>query len=126
MPCSDEICIFLKVGLSEAVYVKSRGGNANGAWIIYSDGAVEVFGSAPPNSGGLATVTYPITLPAVSRYISIGERISADAGSGTNRTHISMIIDQSVTTSGFQARCQMSDGAISVNAFSWRVYCAPV
>ncbi|EMW98721.1 hypothetical protein ECP030477710_5180 [Escherichia coli P0304777.10] len=37
-----------------------------------------------------------------------------------------MIVDDQVTNTGFYARCQMYDGRPSSNAFSWRVYCAPV
>ena len=35
----------LNVGLIEARYVINRGRNANGVWAIWSDGAIELFGS---------------------------------------------------------------------------------
>lgn len=114
------------LGLGTAKFVTSRGSNANGSWVIWSDGAIDVFGSSVSIVSGLATVTYPIALPAVSRFISLAERLPSDAGSGMNRTHISMVIDPTVTASGFQARCQYFDGTAANNAFSWRVYCAPV
>ncbi|URQ60022.1 hypothetical protein LQ939_14920 [Pantoea alhagi] len=104
-----------------------RGRNANGAWVIWSDGAIELMGYGVSIVNGLATVIYPIELPDVSRYISIAERLSGDSGAGTNSSHSSMVIDQLTTKSGFQARCTMSaTGAPSSNGFSWRVYYAPV
>ncbi|HHY2609940.1 TPA: phage tail protein [Enterobacter hormaechei] len=119
--------LFVKnLGLGTAKFVTSRGSNANGSWVIWSDGAIDVFGSSVSIVSGLATVTYPIALPAVSRFISLAERLPSDAGSGMNRAHISMVIDPTVTASGFQARCQYFDGTAANNAFSWRVYCAPV
>ncbi|HDS6900694.1 TPA: phage tail protein [Enterobacter kobei] len=115
------------LGLGEARYVIKRGTNANGAWIIWSDGAVEVFGSAVTIVDGLATVTFPVQLPAVTRNISIAERISQDPGvsPASNPMHVSIVIDNTVTTTGFKARCVMASGMASSNGFSWRVY-APV
>ena len=115
------------LGLGESKYVIKRGTNANGAWIIWSDGAVEVFGSAVTIVDGLATVTFPVQLPAVTRNISIAERISQDPGvsPASNPMHVSIVIDNTVTTTGFKARCVMASGMASSNGFSWRVY-APV
>lgn len=119
--------IITNLGLGEAKYVISRGSNANGTWVIWSDGAVEVMGYTPSITTGLATVTYPIELPQLSRLISIAERLSADPGTATNLSHVSMVIDALTTKSGFQARCTMSStGMASSSGFSWRVYCAPV
>lgn len=120
--------LFVKnLGLGKAKYVISRGSNANGTWIIWSDGAVDVMGHTPSITAGLATVTYPIELPQLSRLISIAERLSVDPGTATNSSHISMVIDALTTKSGFQARCTMSStGMASSSGFSWRVYCAPV
>ncbi|WP_250144795.1 phage tail protein, partial [Escherichia coli] len=42
------------LGLGEARYVIQRGANANGAWIRWSDGAIEVFGTGGSNNNGLA------------------------------------------------------------------------
>ncbi|MFH2903368.1 phage tail protein [Enterobacter hormaechei] len=120
--------LFVKnLGLGESKYVIKRGKNANGAWIIWSDGAVEVFGSAVTIVDGLATVTFPVQLPAVTRNISIAERISQDPGvsPASNPMHVSIVIDNTVTTTGFKARCVMASGMASSNGFSWRVY-APV
>ena len=120
--------LFVKnLGLGESKYVIKRGTNANGAWIIWSDGAVEVFGSAVTIVDGLATVTFPVQLPAVTRNISIAERISQDPGvsPASNPMHVSIVIDNTVTTTGFKARCVMASGMASSNGFSWRVY-APV
>ncbi|NAR09956.1 hypothetical protein [Escherichia coli] len=114
------------LGLGEARYVIQRGANANGAWIRWSDGAIEVFGTGGSNDNGLAKVVYPIALPKLSRFISIAERIRTDYGSTSNNVHVSMIVDDQVTNTGFYVRCQMYDGRPSTNAFSWRVYCAPV
>ncbi|EKQ4442959.1 hypothetical protein P5K25_003338 [Escherichia coli] len=114
------------LGLGEARYVIQRGANANGAWVRWSDGAIEVFGTGGSNDNGLAKVVYPIALPKLSRFISIAERIRTDYESTTNNVHVSMIVDDQVTNTGFYARCQMYDGRPSSNAFSWRVYCAPV
>ena len=127
MPVSRYLCIFINVGLGESKYVIKRGTNANGAWIIWSDGAVEVFGSAVTIVDGLATVTFPVQLPAVTRNISIAERISQDPGvsPASNPMHVSIVIDNTVTTTGFKARCVMASGMASSNGFSWRVY-APV
>uniref|UniRef100_UPI0036D24B3E phage tail protein n=1 Tax=Pantoea sp. sgz302252 TaxID=3341827 RepID=UPI0036D24B3E len=114
------------LGLGDAKFVVSRGKNANGVWVVWSDGAVEAYGYSPSSMvNGLATVTYPIALPAGSLYISIAERLASDPGS-TNVLHTSMVIDQTVTKTGFKARCQMFDGTASGSSFSWRVYCAPV
>ncbi|EFC6617425.1 TPA: hypothetical protein ACRTNC_001198 [Escherichia coli] len=114
------------LGLGEARYVIQRGANANGAWIRWSDGAIEVFGTGGSNDNGLAKVVYPIALPKLSRFISIAERIRTDYGSTSNNVHVSMIVDDQVTNTGFYVRCQMYDGRPSTSAFSWRVYCAPV
>ncbi|EGJ6330105.1 hypothetical protein INB61_003843 [Salmonella enterica subsp. enterica serovar Montevideo] len=114
------------LGLGEARYVIQRGANANGAWIRWSDGAIEVFGTGGSNDNGLAKVVYPIALPKLSRFISIAERIRTDYGSTSNNVHVSMIVDDQVTNTGFYVRCQMYDGKPSTSAFSWRVYCAPV
>lgn len=65
------------LGLGEARYIIQRGANANGAWIRWSDGAIEVFGTGGSNDNGLAKVVYPIALPKLSRFISIAERIRA-------------------------------------------------
>ncbi|WP_252146974.1 hypothetical protein [Escherichia coli] len=126
MPVSCNLCIFLNVGLGEARYVIQRGANANGAWIRWSDGAIEVFGTGGSNDNGLAKVVYPIALPKLSRFISIAERIGTDYGGTSNNVHVSMIVDDQVTNTGFYVRCQMYDGTPSTSAFSWRVYCAPV
>ncbi|EFJ7410187.1 phage tail protein [Escherichia coli] len=114
------------LGLGEARYVIQRGANANGAWIRWSDGAIEVFGTGGSNNNGLAKVVYPISLPKLSRFISIAERIGTDYGGTSNNVHVSMIVDDQVTNTGFYVRCQMYDGTPSTSAFSWRVYCAPV
>ena len=118
--------ITTNLGLGEARYVIQRGANANGAWIRWSDGAIEVFGTGGSNDNGLAKVVYPIALPKLSRFISIAERIGTDYESTPNNVHVSMIVDDQVTNTGFYARCQMYDGRPSSHAFSWRVYCAPV
>lgn len=113
------------LGLGEAKFVVSRGSNVNGVWAIWSDGAIEMHGHGPTIVDGLATITYPITLPKVVRYLSIAERLSGDSGPSVTQAHVSMIIDNTVTTSGFKARCQMYNGNPSSNGFSWRVYCPP-
>lgn len=113
------------LGLGEAKYVISRGSNANGVWAVWSDGAIEMHGHGPSIVDGLATITYPITIPKVVRYISMAERLAGDSGSSVTQAHVSMIIDSTVTTSGFKARCQMYNGSPSNNGFSWRVYCPP-
>ncbi|HDV1900454.1 TPA: hypothetical protein RHW85_002273 [Escherichia coli] len=118
--------VIKKVGLGEARYVIQRGANANGAWVRWSDGAIEVFGTGGSNDNGLAKVVYPIALPKLSRFISIAERIGTDYVGTSNNVHVSMIVDDRVTNTGFYVRCQMYDGRPSPNAFSWRVYCAPV
>lgn len=115
------------LGLGGSKFVISRGRNANGSWIIWSDGAIELMGYEVTIDNGLATVNYPIELPDLSRLISIAERISGDPGVGVNVTHSSMVIDSLTTKSGFKARCIMSaTGNPSSNGFSWRVYYAPV
>ena len=114
------------LGLGEARYVIQRGANVNGAWIRWSDGAIEVFGTGGSNDNGLAKVVYPIALPKLSRFISIAERIGTDYEATPNNVHVSMIVDDQVSNTGFYVRCQMYDGRPSTSAFSWRVYCAPV
>ncbi|KXN60813.1 phage tail protein [Escherichia coli] len=122
----DVAGLLANLGLGEARYVIQRGANANGAWIRWSDGAIEVFGTGGSNDNGLAKVVYPIALPKLSRFISIAERIGTDYGGTSNNVHVSMIVDDQVTNTGFYVRCQMYDGTPSTSAFSWRVYCAPV
>ncbi|MGL5103065.1 MAG: hypothetical protein ACRC6N_11150 [Plesiomonas sp.] len=111
------------LGLGEAKFVTNRGSNVNGTWTIWSDGAIELHGINPSITNGLATVTYPIALPKVVRYFSIAERLALDSGTSVKQLHASMIIDNTVTTTGFMARCQMIDSMPSSNGFSWRVYC---
>ncbi|URV31147.1 phage tail protein [Citrobacter freundii] len=118
--------LFVKnLGLGEAKYVTSRGSNANGVWTIWSDGAIELYGHTPSITDGLAIVTFPIALPKVIRHFTMAERLSGDSGSSVQQLHVSMIIDNTVTTSGFKARCQMATGEPSSNGFSWRAYCPP-
>ncbi|MGV3785461.1 phage tail protein, partial [Citrobacter freundii] len=51
----ENVSVFLQnLGLGEARYVIQRGANANGAWIRWSDGAIEVFGAGGSNDNGLA------------------------------------------------------------------------
>ncbi|WP_368540841.1 phage tail protein [Enterobacter soli] len=118
--------VLKNLGLGNAVYVISRGSNAAGSWTIWSDGTTEIMGAWQSITNGLATVTYPIALPSVSRMISIAERTSTDPGMNTPKNiHTSTILDDTVTKTGFKARCQLIDGQASSSAFSWRVY-APV
>ena len=117
--------VLKNLGLGDAKYVTSRGSNVNGAWSIWSDGAIDISGHNPSITGGLATVVFPISLPRVVRYISIAERLSTDAGASVQRLHTSMILDDTVTTTGFKARCQMASGEQSSNGFSWQLYCPP-
>ena len=121
----DVVGLLKYLGLESARYVTSRGSNANGFWSIWSDGAIELYGHTPSITDGLATVTFPISLPKVIRHFTIAERLSADSGSGVQQLHVSMILDNSVTMTGFKARCQMASGAPSSNGFSWRAYCPP-
>lgn len=125
MPFERQTIIIENVGLGEAKYVTSRGSNANGVWTIWSDGAIELYGHTPSITDGLAIVTFPIALPKVIRHFTMAERLSGDSGSSVQQLHVSMIIDNTVTTSGFKARCQMATGAPSSNGFSWRAYCPP-
>ncbi|WP_338564671.1 phage tail protein [Erwinia sp. E_sp_W01_6] len=113
------------LGLGDAKYVTSRGSNVNGIWSIWSDGAIEMSGHNPTITSGLATVVFPISIPRIVRYISIAERLSTDAGASVQRMHTSMILDDTVTTTGFKARCQMASGEQSSNGFSWQLYCPP-
>ncbi|EHX86391.1 hypothetical protein ECDEC14C_3485 [Escherichia coli DEC14C] len=117
MPVSRYLCIFINVGLGEARYVIQRGANVNGAWIRWSDGAIEVFGTGGSNDNGLAKVVYPIALPKLSRFISIAERIRTDYEATPNNVHVSMIVDDQVSNTGFYVRCQMYDGRPSTSAF---------
>ena len=117
--------VLANLGLGNAKYVTSRGSNVNGVWNIWSDGAIELYGHAPTIVDGLATVTFPIAIPKVVRHFTIAERLSGDSGSSVMQLHTSMIIDSTVSTTGFKARCQMSTGAPSSNGFSWRAYCPP-
>ncbi|OKP02630.1 tail fiber protein [Xenorhabdus eapokensis] len=117
------------LGLADAVkraenakFVVERGRNALGTWVIWSDGAIELFGLGSPIAG-LAAVRFPIELPSTSYYISIAERIAYDTTE--NVAHISMVIDRTLTRSGFNARCQVSNGGASGSSFSWRIYYAP-
>ncbi|MDX7989156.1 phage tail protein, partial [Xenorhabdus sp. 12] len=117
--------VFLNnIGLGDAKFVIERGSNASGAWVKWSDGAIELFGHGTPIAG-LAIVTFPIELPSTSYYISIAEHVWTDPGKG-NAVHVSLVIDEALDSKGFKARCQMFDGGPSNNAFSWRIYYSPV
>ncbi|WP_309175791.1 phage tail protein [Enterobacter roggenkampii] len=119
--------ILQNLGLGTAKFVTNRGRNANGVWVIWSDGAIEMMGYGVTIDNGLATVNYPIELPDLTRYISIAERLAGDSGAAVNYSHTSMVIDSLTTKAGFKARCTMSaTGNPSSNGFSWRVYYAPV
>lgn len=119
--------ILQNLGLGTAKFVTNRGRNANGVWVIWSDGAIEMMGYGVTIDNGLATVNYPIELPDLTRYISIAERLAGDSGAAVNSSHSSMVIDSLTTKAGFKARCTMSaTGNPSSNGFSWRVYYAPV
>jgi hypothetical protein len=119
--------ILQNLGLGTAKFVTNRGRNANGVWVIWSDGAIEMMGYGVTIDNGLATVNYPIELPDLTRYISIAERLAGDSGAAVNSSHTSMVIDSLTTKAGFKARCTMSaTGNPSSNGFSWRVYYAPV
>ncbi|PHM38140.1 tail protein [Xenorhabdus mauleonii] len=119
----DKSAFMKNIGLGDARFVIERGSNVYGAWVIWSDGAIELFGKGEPVAG-LATVNFPIELPSISYYISIAEHIADDTGDG-NAVHVSIIIDRTLTKSGFQARCQMVNGQSTNNAFSWRLYYPP-
>ncbi|WP_071842982.1 hypothetical protein [Cedecea neteri] len=123
MPRRGKMCIFLKVGLGEAKYVTSRGSNVNGDWTIWSDGSIELSGYNSTIVDGLATIIFPITLPKVAMNISTAEHLSFDLGSSVQQLHVSMVVDNTITTSGFKARCQFISGAPSGYGFSWRVHC---
>ncbi|MDX7989471.1 hypothetical protein FE392_19655 [Xenorhabdus sp. 12] len=111
--------------MRDARFVTKRGSNANGAWVIWSDGAIELSGLGHPVAG-LATINFPIELPGTSQYISIAEYLASDYGNdNTNVVHVTLIIRDTLTRTGFQARCQMFDGSISGSSFSWRLYYAP-
>ncbi|SMG51796.1 hypothetical protein [Cedecea sp. NFIX57] len=111
------------LGLGNAKFVTSRGTNANGNWTIWSDGSIELSGYNSTIVEGLATVTFPITLPKVAVNISIAEHLSVDLGSSVQQLHVSMVVDNTITTSGFKARCQLANGSPSGYGFSWHVYC---
>ncbi|EMV6138343.1 phage tail protein [Escherichia coli] len=111
------------LGLGTAKFVTQRGKNANGEWIVWSDGAIEVFGTAATIVNGIATVNYPIALPTASKNISIVPRSATDPGS---KTFTTTVIDSGLTAAGFQAKNLFTDGTTSPNQFSWRVYSAPV
>ncbi|MDE1480585.1 hypothetical protein KKJ01_20905 [Xenorhabdus bovienii] len=96
------------LGLGDAKFVASRKRNANKAWAIWSDGAIELFGMGSPVTG-LAIVTFPIELSSISYFISIAERLAADPSS-ENIVHTSIIIDGTLIRSGLRARCQRADG----------------
>ncbi|WP_336282607.1 phage tail protein [Cronobacter dublinensis] len=122
-----DVAAFLKnLGLSEWIYVVSRGRNVNGTYEIWSDGTIEMigFGGAPVN--GLATVTYPIQLPAGAvPVIHLSDMISTDPGN-TQVLHQSILITASRTSSGFTVRQRSTNGVIPSNGFTWRARYAPV
>jgi len=107
--------------LGDARFVTGRGHG----WLVWSDGAIELYGRAAVINNGLATVTYPIALPEKTYVITVGERLATDPGNSL-QIHTSMIIDGTVTNTGFQARCQSVDGSPSSYAFSWHAYYSPV
>ncbi|MEQ1977286.1 phage tail protein, partial [Xenorhabdus sp. SGI240] len=111
------------LGLSDARFVIERGRNANGLWVRWSDGAIELMGFATPTDG-LAIVNFPIALPEISPHISIAEYVP-DA-IWVNVAHTSMVISSTLTTTGFRVRCQMAAGGPSHYGFSWRLYYAPI
>ncbi|NIF30569.1 hypothetical protein F3J29_00230 [Enterobacter sp. Cy-643] len=112
------------LGLGNAKFVTNQGSNVNGDWTIWSDGTIELNGYRSTIVDGLATVIFPITLPKLAVNISIAEHLNTDLGSSVEQLHVSMVIDDTITTSGFKARCQTINGGPSGYGFSWRVYCS--
>lgn len=119
---SDAAGVLSDLGLGNAKFVTTRGRNASGEWIIWSDGAIEVFGISAGIANGIANVNYPIALPTASKNISIQPRSAADPGATSFTT---TVIDEGLTASGFRAKNLFANGTNSPNQFSWRVYSAP-
>lgn len=114
------------LGLSEWIYVVSRGRNVNGTFEIWSDGTIDMFGFGGAPVNGLATVTFPIQFPAGSvPLIYVTDMISTDPGN-TQVLHQSILITSTRTSSGFSVRQRSTNGVIPSNGFAWRARYAPV
>lgn len=100
--------------------IVDQGSNANGSWRRYRSGAIEMWGIKSPDSAGNATVTLPITLPAVTNIIRLSQIIDT-AGPAIVTT---MLRTGVVTTTSFQTFTgTVSSGSVVGNnsAFVWEL-----
>lgn len=109
--------------LSGARQLDSYGGDSNAGYRKYTNGDVDMWGGGTAGSDGNASITYPVTLPAVTRDIQLTMLTTSDGASMD--IHQAMVIDASQTVTGFRARCIFratgaSSNQLSQNGFRWR------
>jgi len=100
--------------------IVDQGSNANGSWRRYRSGAIEMWGVKSPDSAGNATVTLPLTLPAVTNIISLSQIIDT-SGPAIVTT---MLRTGTVTTTSFQTFTgTVSSGSVvgTNSAFVWEL-----
>lgn len=111
--------------LSNSLVVVESGGDTGGGYRKFTNGDIEMWGRATPNSSGDAVVTYPIALSKATRDIQVNSL--ADASQTSTDIHVTMIIDGSYTATGFRTKsavagAQGGANAASANAYLWRAY----
>lgn len=110
--------------IGECAVVISKGSNANGYWRIWSDGCYELWGSVTSISAttGRSNITFPVALPAKSRFISISQL------SSTYATYVpaTIVADGTISTTGFSAvTLRADDLTYSTSGYVWRVIYQP-
>lgn len=110
--------------IGESAVVISTGSNANGYWRIWSDGCYELWGSVTSISAttGRSNITFPVALPAKSRFIYITQL------SSTYATYVpaTIIADGTISMTGFSAvTLRADDLTYSTSGYVWRVIYQP-
>lgn len=109
---------------SNSKIIVESSGDATSGYRRYSNGDIEIWGYSTPNASGVATVSYPITLPGNTRNIQLTMLASEDAN---NDLHSVMLVANSWTTQGFRAKAvykkvSASENVVpSQNGFIWNV-----
>lgn len=107
------------LSLDTKITIVAQGSNANGKWRQYSDGSIEMWGlAAAPGSDGIATVNYPIALPASPTEMGISVSQFTSATPTTPTTTI--VMSTTITSTKFQSKTVNTVGPTG-SGFSWRV-----
>lgn len=110
--------------LAIAMVVVESFGDSTGGYRKFSNGDIEMWGRGGPNSTGDTTITFPVVLPATTRDLQVGSMMASTV---TLDIHVTMVVDNSVTTTGFRTKsvaraATATNNTASTNAFWWRAY----